>query len=397
MRLAYITTHFPFGHDETFFRPEVRSLARALDGLFVVPVRPKHPHSAFGNLGSTDIYIPAAGAATWVLAWNEFVRRPDRVCAVLRSILTPSYRLSAKFKNLLLFPKALATTSVLRTIGIDHIHAQWLTTSSTVAFVASALLEIPWSCTAHQHDIFFDNLIPEKVANAAFVRVISQRNADFLIGLTGTELQHRTHVVHLGVDVPEQIVQRCESGVVRLLCAARLERSKGHRYLIEALALLRARGLAFHCDFAGDGELRTAIEEQIEAAEIGSCVELRGIVQHERLVAELESGHYDIAVLASTEVPGEHEGIPVAMMEAMAAAVPCVATATGSNHELIDASCGILVAQRNPEALARALERLIADPESRRALGRTARVRVTHEFETTRTTSELLSLIASAE
>ena len=85
-----------------------------------------------------------------------------------------------------------------------------------------------------------------------------------------------------------------------------------------------------------------------------------------------------------------------AMMEAMAAAVPCVTTATGSNHELIDASCGLLVPQRDSAAIANALEALIADPERRRELGRAARTRVIKLFDTKRTTSELLWLIAAA-
>jgi len=83
--------------------------------------------------------------------------------------------------------------------------------------------------------------------------------------------------------------------------------------------------------FAGAGELDAALREQIAAAGLEQEIELRGVVQHEQIVRELNGACYDIAVLASTEKPGEHEGIPVALMEAMAAAVPCVTTDTGSN------------------------------------------------------------------
>lgn len=397
MRLAYLTTHFPFGHDETFFEPEVRSLAKAVERLYVIPVRPRVPTSAFGDLGSIDVYIPAGTLSTWDLALQEFRSRPKAAAAAFWAILRPSYRIAAKIKNVMLFPKALATARVLRRLGVDHIHAQWITTSSTVAFIAARMLEVPWSCTAHQHDIFFDNLIPQKVADAAFVRVISRRNAEFLIELAGKGSRLRTHVVHLGVDVPESYRQRDETGGIRILCAARFAASKGHRYLIAALAKLKERGVPFHCEFAGEGELREAIADQIAQAGLESEIDLRGVVQHEQLVRELNEGRFDLAALASTEKPGEHEGIPVAMMEAMAAGVPCVTTFTGSNHELIDTTCGALVPQRDAAALADAIEAFALAPDYRREQGRLARERVIAQFETKQTTSQLLLLLAATK
>jgi colanic acid/amylovoran biosynthesis glycosyltransferase len=342
------------------------------------------------------LYIPARGGSTRSLAMAEIKEHPRGALAGLRMILGPNYRIAAKIKNLLLFPKALATAQVLRRVGVDHIHAQWITTSSTVALIAARLLHVPWSITAHQHDIFFDNLIPQKVADAAFVRVISRRNAEHLIELAGKGARQRTHVVHLGVDVPREYTQRKDQGPIRILCAGRLASSKGHRYLIAALALLKARGVPFLCEFAGEGDLRDAIEKQIATAGLVKEIELRGMVQHEQIVAELNAGRFDLAVLASTEKPGEHEGIPVALMEAMAAAVPCVTTDTGSNSELIDEDCGILVPQRDPVVLADAIASLVLAPEKRRRLGRNAHERVLTKFETKQTTSELLLLLAAA-
>lgn len=395
MRLAYLTTHFPFGHDETFFQPEVRSLAQRVDRLFVIPVRPRRAKSAFGDLGSIDLYLPAYGWLTWYLAVGEFLAQPRLVWQTLGQVVRAHSRLAARLKNILLFPKALAMVNVLRRLEVDHIHAQWITTSATVAYIASRILRIPWSCTAHQHDIFFDNMVREKVADASFVRVISRRNAEHLIERAELGARHRTHVVHLGVEVPPTYTQRVEPGAVRLICAARFDPSKGHRYLVDALALLKARGIHFHCDFAGRGRLLPHVREQIREIGLTDEITLRGMVHHDQLVAEMCRGDYDIAVLASTERPGEHEGIPVALMEAMAAGMPCVATATGSNDELIDATCGILVPQRNSQALADALQRLATDPEHRRTMGLRARKRVETAFETNQTTDELLTLLAA--
>ena len=98
-------------------------------------------------------------------------------------------------------------------------------------------------------------------------------------------------------------------------------------------------------------------------------------------------------MLASTERDGEHEGIPVALMEAMAVRMPVVATRTGSIPELVDESCGILVEQRDPAALAEALGRLIEDPALRGRLGENGRHKVLAEFETSETTKRLAGLI----
>ena len=92
-------------------------------------------------------------------------------------------------------------------------------------------------------------------------------------------------------------------------------------------------------------------------------------------------------------------GIPVALMEAMAAGVPPVATRTGSIDELVDTGSGVLVPDRDPQALADALERLVRDGALRRRLGVSARGRIISEFETAETTRRLARLlgIASAE
>src|SRR6202042_1324469 len=98
-------------------------------------------------------------------------------------------------------------------------------------------------------------------------------------------------------------------------------------------------------------------------------------------------------VLASPEREGEHEGIPVAAMEAMAACVPVVSTTTGSLPELVRPGEGILVPQRDPAALADAIATLLADPELRQADGTRSRAHIEAAFETGVTTAALLELI----
>jgi glycosyltransferase involved in cell wall biosynthesis len=256
------------------------------------------------------------------------------------------------------------------------------------------LTGIPWRCTAHQFDIFEVNLIREKASTARFVRVISARNRDLVVQHVGNGTSSRCTVVHLGVAVPEQVHAPDDSAVLRMLCPANMVPKKGHAYLLQALAILRRNGVPFDCDLAGDGPLRAAIERQIAKEGLDSHVRLRGVVAHDRLCAELSAGTYDVVVLPSTESPGTFEGIPVALMEAMAAGVPCVSTDTGSISELIENGItSILIPQRDADALASALLELARDPGARRLLGERAREAVQREFDTRQTAKELFTLM----
>jgi glycosyltransferase involved in cell wall biosynthesis len=391
MKIAYVTAMFPFAPVEAFFEPEVRSLSKLAD-VYVIPTRALRPKLAYGALGATPLYLGLFDREVLGLALQEFARQPWRVARVLADVAFGTSAPRARIVNLIVFPKALALAAKVRQLGIEHIHANWLTSTATAAYVASKLTGVPFSMSGHQHDIFFDNLLAAKVARAQFTRVISARNCGHLRERLPIELAARCSVVHLGVEVPAAIVEPPQREP-RILCSARLCSWKGHRYLIDALAILRDRGLAFTCDLAGDGELRAEVASQIARCGLGDRVRMLGNVPHDELISALARGEYDLVTLASTEDEDEHEGIPVALMEAMAAGVPVVATRTGSIDELVVAGSGVLVAQRDAQALANALAALLADPTERRRLGLAGRQRVIDGFETSETTRRLAGLI----
>jgi glycosyltransferase involved in cell wall biosynthesis len=209
----------------------------------------------------------------------------------------------------------------------------------------------------------------------------------------GPSLASRCTVVHLGVEIPDAIAVPPPRAELRILCAARMCEWKGHRFLLRALALLVARGVPFHCDLAGGGEISRDVARMIGELGLQEHVAMVGNVPHAKLLAQLSGGEYDVFALASTEREGEHEGISVAMMESMAAGIPVVSTKTGSLNELIDDENGRLVEQQNPEALAAALTELAGDRELRLRLGARAREKVQAEFETSVTTKDLLRLL----
>jgi len=388
-----VTARFPFEPAAQFFEPEVRSLLRYAD-VYVVPTRPRGNILHY-DLGAAKVLRLALSERSVLhSAWREFARHPVAVARLLAHVTLARSAPRARIVNFLSFPTGLALADEVRRLGIEHIHAQWLTSPATVGYVASLLTGVPFSASAHQHDIFFDNLVVPKAAHARFVRVISDRNRHHLEKRLPPALRGRSCTVHLGVEVPAAPAHPSHR-VPRILCAARLCPWKGHRYLLAALALLRDRGVPFECDLAGDGELRREVAATIARYGLAGRVRMLGNLAHPDLLESIGRGDYDLFALASTERPGEHEGIAVAAMEAMAAGLPVVATRTGSLGELVDADCGILLPQRDPELFAGALGRLLDDPALRKRLGQAGRRRVLAKFSTESTTFALAQLLGA--
>ncbi|HEY0613138.1 MAG TPA: glycosyltransferase [Candidatus Elarobacter sp.] len=396
MKLAYVTALFPFAYSEQFFEEEVRSLSRTIE-VVVVPARPRTAESVYADVGGA-LRLPVLSARVLGLAAREAARAPLRALGTLAHLLfARDASLRSRLVNLVLFPKALAVARELRRAGVDHVHGAWFTTPATIAWVVWRMTGIPFSSTAHQHDVFARNLVETKTREGRFVRVISARNADHLRDQLPAGLRERVVVGHLGVALPEAAPVPEPRAVPKILCAARMCLWKGHRYLLGALALLRDRGIAFSCDLAGDGEIRAEVVADVARLKLGDRVRMLGNVPHATLVAQVNAGAYDLLALASTERTfGEHEGIPVAVMEAMAAALPVVVTRTGSLPELVEPEFGAIVEQQDPEALAAALEPLLRDREARIAAGRLGRERIRAEFETGASARALLGWITAA-
>ncbi|WP_113701585.1 glycosyltransferase [Nonomuraea lactucae] len=144
-------------------------------------------------------------------------------------------------------------------------------------------------------------------------------------------------------------------------CVARLSAEKGHRHLLDAVALLQRRGRPCTLVLAGDGPERARLEEQ--AAALGVDARFLGA----RLDGSGLLARADVVVL-----PSLTEGLSNAVIEAMAAGRPVVATSVGGNSELLDGR-GIIVPAADPEGLAGGLTRLLDDPGLARELAAAAR------------------------
>lgn len=142
---------------------------------------------------------------------------------------------------------------------------------------------------------------------------------------------------------------------------------KGHEILIDALALLKRRGVAFHCTLVGDGPLERQIRAQIARLDLDGDVTMTGALSPSAVYDEV--GRSDLFALASYG-----EGIPIALMEALAQKRPVVATAVGGVPELVeDGVDGRLVAPGDSSGLADAIAGLLEDPEAAARMGEAGR------------------------
>jgi glycosyltransferase involved in cell wall biosynthesis len=147
---------------------------------------------------------------------------------------------------------------------------------------------------------------------------------------------------------------------------------KGHAYLLEALALLATRCPGLHVAVAGRGEREEALRARAHELHVSDRFHLLGL--------RADIGN----VLAGTDVfvlPSLSEGVPLALLEAMLAGRPVVASAVGEVSTVLDGGrAGVLVPPGDPAALANAIADLLSEPARARALGTAARARATAAY-----------------
>lgn len=191
-------------------------------------------------------------------------------------------------------------------------------------------------------------------------------------------------VVHrMGID-PDRfaLLERgLEPGqAVQLITIARLVEKKGVEYGIRAVAQLAARQRNVQYTIIGDGPLRPSLEALVDQLGLRDRVSLVGSRDQDAVLAAFNRSHITLAP-SVTGQNGDQEGIPVSLMEAMATGMPVVSTVHTGIPELVsDGVSGYLVPERDADALAQALERLIDHPESWPAMGRAGRRQVVEHF-----------------
>jgi colanic acid/amylovoran biosynthesis glycosyltransferase len=376
VKIVYVTQRLPFGEGETFVVPEVEALLAAGHELMIVPRRSRDAvvHDNVGALLPRTRVLPRAGAIVAAVA-GALVRSPRRTVGAFWRLRRTRPR-RRTIANAVATAQGIWLARIAREWGADHIHAHWAHLTATLAMGASTMSGIPWSFTAHRYDVFLNNLLTDKLRSARFGRFIAREMLAVARPLVAPDAFDRAVVVHMGVALPAAADGMPPRTTPVLLCPARLAPIKGHGDLLEAAARLMARGIMFELWLAGEGPERAAIERRIDERGLGERVRLLGTVPHAELLGIYRDRRADCVVL-----PSLHEGLSVALVEAMAYGVPVIATGVGGVPELLENGAGVLVPPGDADALTEALARVLGSSALRTELAHAGRRRVEAEFE----------------
>ncbi len=264
--------------------------------------------------------------------------------------------------------------------GLDHVHVHFGGAVAVVGMFAAAAFGTTFSFTIHGPDEYMDLRhlhVREKAEAAKFLVTISDYGRAHLLRLLGMDERAKLTTVHLGVDLKEfQPVQRTANGSepVHVVCVGRLVKEKAQDFLLEAMAKLVHRGVNARLTLVGDGNAAHRMKQLSHELGLDDYVTFTGALPQPQTQAVLRTA--DVFVL-----PSFAEGIPVALMEAMAMEIPCISTSITGIPELISSGVdGILVRPGQTDELAQAMERLILDPAQRQRIGKAARQKVAESF-----------------
>lgn len=257
---------------------------------------------------------------------------------------------------------------------VEHLHAHFATNPAEVAMLVRALGGPTYSFTAHGSDIMDRPAqmgLPLTVGHAAFVVAVCSFGRNQIFKCVPQVLWERVHVVHCGLtrgygtNIPSTPVGQ------RLLCIGRLSKEKGQLLLVQAAKLLADWGEQVDIVLAGDGPMRPEVEALISASKLTEKIRITGWLNGAGIEHELGEARALI-------VPSLSEGLPVVIMEAMAASRPVVAPYLAGIPELVvNGRNGWLFPPSDVAALAVAMRAamVVSDPEWRQ-MGESARADV---------------------
>ena len=397
--VVYLAHWFPKA-SETFIFYEV-------EGLFARGV-PVSVCSLYGrrasNLGSRMLRSPAPverlgiPAVPRVLAAlaRALRRDPRGGAAILRGIFLRRWRtFELRLENAWAGLCGFYLAERFRERGVGHVHAAWGNGPATTAWVIHRLTGIPFSLSVHSIDVRpSDGALAEKLVAASFARADSSCNMPVLAALEpGTDKHHLIYTARTLTPAAPAVVRMDRP--LRLLCVGRFLRLKGFQYAVEALSLLRDRGVEAELTLAGSGLWGYALKRLARRLGVAGRARFPGFVAHDRMSELMRSS--DILLMPSIVRPGSgrSDSLPTVIVEAMLHGLPVIGSDIASFGDVIrHGETGLLVPERDAPALASAIESLARDREKALRMAAAGRKLVMAMFDPDANLGRLAELFA---
>ncbi|MEM8641769.1 MAG: glycosyltransferase [Cyanobacteria bacterium P01_G01_bin.54] len=398
MRIAYLTGTYPRATD-TFIQREIFALRDRDVAVFTFGVRAPNPEHLVGveqreEHKRTFYILPPTPGKLLGAHLGLLLRSPGRYLKGLAlAWQTSQAGVRGFLYQLFYFLEAGILAHEIRRQKIQHLHNHLGDSSCSVAMLAAELGGFSFSFTLHGPYIFYKPYfwrLDAKILKAKFVSCISyfcRSQAMYFVPLSAWD---KLKIVHCGVD-PELFKPVVHEGEgYRLLYVGRLSAAKGLPILLESLVSLRSQYPKLQLTVVGDGEDRAELEALSHQLELDEVVNYVGYKSQTEVREVMQQT--DVFVL-----PSFAEGVPVALMEAMAAQVPVVTTRIAGVAELVDDGVsGYVIPPGNKTALREAIAALLSSPERRNQFGQAGRAKVEREFNIKHEANRLYEIMHAA-
>ena len=399
-QLAFLTSQYPAA-SHTFIRREVEALRELGWRIDTFSVRRPGADEAVSDadkaeadgtfylLGQSPVSFATAHAAT-------MFSRPLHYLATLKMALghrAPGAR--GLFLGLAHFAESVLLARELKKRRTTHLHNHFANSAATVGLLASRLLGIRWSFTMHgisETDYPAGLLLGRKIEAAGFVACVSWFGRAQGMRIVGQDHWNKIHVIRCGLPfdrVPKQ--SPAEANTRTMISVGRLSPEKGQAGLLQAFARLRPSHPELQLRLVGDGPDRASLETLAKELGLSDAVTFVGRLPEEETLAEIARANLLV-------LPSFMEGLPIVLMEAMAAGVPVIASRIAGIPELVeDDETGLLFTPSNWDELASRIDLLLGDDVLRTRLVEKGKAKVASEFDTRKSAQELARLFSGTD
>jgi len=345
------------------------------------------PHAFASEAIRRTIYLfpPAVGSVLFRILLHP-VRTMRAIGYIARLGETPARE---RLKLMALILSAATLVEDARRSGVRHLHIHSCANAAHLGALAQILGDLPYSLTLHGDLPVYGADHAAKMHGAAFVAAVTRPLA---LQIKEVSPDTDTPVIWMGVDCERFVpVARPPNPIFTVVTVARLNHMKGHRFFLQAMALLREEGIILHYRIVGDGPEREAIEAEIARLALRDQVQMLGALDEAKVLELL--GHVDALALTSV---GKGEAAPVAVMEAMSCGLPVICSRIGGTPDMIeDGINGFLIEQGDVVEIADRLKQLITDAGLTTRMGQAARVTAVTHFDRRANARKLLDRIAA--
>lgn len=419
MRVAYVVSAFPLV-SETFVLDQITGLIERGHSVSVHvlkhikedivhnDVEKYHLLDNIHTLGNSYLFMPESKVLRLKKAMNLWSSSNKSTRKILFKSLNV-FKYGAKAANLSLF--YLVAKWIEDDIECDVVHCHFGTNGALLALLKDiGIVKAPLVTTFHGQDIteqvklYGDDVYQRLFTHGDKHLPISSAWRERLIELGCPENRIKIH--RMGIALPQsdkqitssahtQVAPESTSSDIKILTVARFVEKKGLRFAIAAIQKIVNRFPHIRYQIVGDGPLKAELEDQVRKADLQNNISFLGLQEKSGVAKLMESS--DIFMLPSvTAQNGDKEGIPVVLMEAMSKMLPVISTYHSGIPELIENDVsGLLVNEKDEDALAECISLLIENPDMRRSLAAAAFQVVERDYNLHKLNDELVELFSS--